>query len=78
MLDRGADPSMTCKADANVTMLHLAIREGAEATAKLLVERGANLHAKDAHGKTPMDMIRKLGPDSLKRLMEEKLASSKE
>ncbi|KAK3343382.1 ankyrin repeat-containing domain protein [Lasiosphaeria hispida] len=74
MLDRGADVSTVCEPDCHSTMLHLAIRHQNEAMAKLLIQRGADLHAQDEFGRTPLQLVEVHGDCNVKELMERKMA----
>lgn len=74
LLDRGVNPSTVCEADAHLTLLHVAIRHRFGDVAKLLVERGADIGARDAFGRTPMRMVEEYGDCGVRTLMEEKMA----
>ena len=75
LLDRGADPNTVCEADGHLSMLHVAIRHRFGAVTRLLVERGADLSAKDALGRTPMNMLEEYGDPTLKTLMEAEMGA---
>jgi len=55
LLDRDADADVTC-GERMVTPLHLAVEARAESIVAQLRARGANLEAKDGHGRTPRDL----------------------
>ena len=74
LLDRGVNPSTVCEADGHSTLLHVAIRHRLGDVARLLVERGADLGARDAFGRTPMRMVDEHGDCGVGKLMEEKMA----
>lgn len=74
LLDRGVNPSTVCEADGHLTLLHVAIRDRFGDVARLLIERGADLRARDAFGRTPMRMVEEYGDCGVRRLMEEKLS----
>lgn len=74
LLDRGVNPSTVCEADGHLTLLHVAIRRRFGDVARLLVERGADLGARDSFGRTPMRMVEEYGDCGVRTLMEEKMA----
>jgi len=51
------------------TLLHIAVAEGMEKVALLLIERGSRLDAKDSTGRTPMDEARERAQRSLATLL---------
>ena len=55
-LDHGAD--VNASDDKGQTALHLSVASAEESIVKLLAARGANLQAKDANGRTPLDVAR--------------------
>ncbi|XP_063781377.1 ankyrin repeat domain-containing protein 53 isoform X2 [Pseudophryne corroboree] len=56
LLQQGADVNAQCK--NNVTALHKAATEGLEDCMAVLVEAGADVHAKDSEGKKPIDLCK--------------------
>ena len=56
LLDAGADPNCQEEDDPHWTPLHFAAKYGDVEIAELLLERGAKLDRRDAHGETPPDM----------------------
>lgn len=60
LLDHGADPDLqTWERNGALTPLHAAVEHGRYEEAKILVERGADLSIRDAHGLTPLERARK-------------------
>jgi ankyrin repeat protein len=53
LIDRGTDPNLP-DAWAGQTPLHWAVRLGHENTARALIERGADVNARDDRGNTPL------------------------
>nr|DBA29499.1 TPA: hypothetical protein GDO54_009722 [Pyxicephalus adspersus] len=56
LLQCGADVNI--QSESKVTPLHQAAREGLEDCLAILVENGANVHAKDVHGYQPIDLCK--------------------
>jgi len=54
LLERGADVNM--KMSADVTLLHLAIEWTHPLLVSLILEHGANVHARDFAGESPRDL----------------------
>ncbi|KIO01817.1 hypothetical protein M404DRAFT_1002774 [Pisolithus tinctorius Marx 270] len=54
LLKHGANPNL--KDDVGLSPLHWAVVRGNRAILRRLVEIGADIHAKDAEGRTPRDM----------------------
>jgi ankyrin repeat protein len=64
LLDVGAKPSQVCKPrgqDMYYTPLHFAVRSNHPAVVRLLVERGADLHATAQMGRTSLHVAAELG-----------------
>ena len=57
LLERGADPNAPIMTPA----LHVAIAQGEDYTATLLIKKGADLDAKDKEGRTPLQNAKRLG-----------------
>jgi hypothetical protein len=66
LLSRGADPNVRAN---GLTPLHLASEYGKIEIARLLIEHGASVEAKDDQGKTPLDVA--LGDDEMIKLLLE-------
>lgn len=70
LLDHGADPNVRC-AEERETSLHVAARRGqSPAVVRLLLERGADVHARRADGSTAWFLARRHGFDELASLLE--------
>ncbi|KIO00062.1 hypothetical protein M404DRAFT_1004177 [Pisolithus tinctorius Marx 270] len=70
LLKHGANPDL--KDDVGLSPLHWAVVRGNRAILRRLVEIGADIHAKDAEGRTPRDMAVELKSfGAWKRSMEE-------
>ena len=55
----------------NVTPLHLASKYGHVKTARMLIERGADLSAQNVHGKTPLHLASEKGQVDIARILIE-------
>jgi ankyrin repeat protein len=70
LLDHGADVNVRC-GPSRETPLHVAVRTQQEAdTVQLLIDRGADINACTAHGRTPLDLARRGGRDEVASLLE--------
>lgn len=70
LLDNKADVNVVCRGDKNWTPLHRAVANRNGRIARLLVERGANLEARDVDGRRPIDLAEKYGDGGMKKLLE--------
>lgn len=71
LLDHGADPSVRSGREQE-TALHVAVRRGQSAgIVRLLLDRGADVHARRADGRTAWVLAERGGFDELKALLEE-------
>ena len=72
LLDHGADPNVR-RSDGglHLTPLHQASRNGAIEIARLLVEHGASVEAKDGGGRTPLDYASGEQRDEIMKLLLE-------
>jgi ankyrin repeat protein len=71
LLDHGADPNVPSGPDRE-SALHAAVRRGqSPRITRLLLDRGADVHARRADGRTPWMLAARSGGDELKALLEE-------
>jgi ankyrin repeat protein len=71
LLDHGADPNVRCGREQE-TSLHVAVRRRQDASiVRLLLERGADVHARRGDGRTAWVLARRAGADELATLLEE-------
>jgi ankyrin repeat protein len=71
LLDHGADPNVPCT-EARETSLHAAVWRGQHPdTVQLLLDRGADVNARRADGRTPWQLARRGGFDRLAALLEQ-------
>lgn len=76
LLDHGADPNVPCDRDLRESSLHTAVRRGQDPRiVELLLEHGADVHARRRDGRTPWLLARRCGFDGLATLLEEAGAS---
>ena len=61
LLKKGADVNVTFPIDSSTTPLHTACAWNQPEIAQILIRNGSELEAKDADGKTPLDMAVELG-----------------
>jgi hypothetical protein len=71
LLDHGADPNIHWQMLDLSTPLHSASIRAGVAMARLLVEHGASVEAKDAHGRTPLDYATEEQHDDIIKLLVE-------
>lgn len=70
LLEHGADPNVACGRERE-TSLHVAVRRGQSADAvRLLLDHGADVHARRADGRTAWVLAERGGFDELKALLE--------
>ena len=69
LLDSGADVNVACRGDRNWTPLHKAVANRNGGIARLLVERGADLEARDADGRRPVDLVEVYGDSGMEGLL---------
>lgn len=70
LLDNGADVNVVCRGDRNWTPLHRAVANRNGRIARLLVQRGANLEARDTDGRRPVDLVETYGDNGVRGLLE--------
>lgn len=71
LLDHGANPDVRCGREVE-TSLHVAVRRRQDASiVRLLLERGADVHARSGDGRTAWDLAWRAGADELVALLEE-------
>lgn len=71
LLDHGADPNVRCGREQE-TSLHVAVRRGqSPRVVRLLLDRGANVHARRADDRTPWILAERGGFDELRMLLEQ-------
>jgi len=70
LLDNAADVNVVCRGDRNWTPLHRAVANRNGRIARLLVQRGADLEARDADGRRPVDLVEIFGDNGMKALLE--------
>lgn len=71
LLEHGADPNVPCGREQE-TALHVAVRRGQGADiVRLLLDHGADVHARRADGRTAWILAERGGFDELKALLEE-------
>lgn len=75
LLDRGADPGALSRNRSGNTALHAALAGRRFETARLLVERGADVNAADAEGWTPVHLAAHSGDEDMVRFLLERGAS---
>lgn len=78
LLDHGADVDVRC-GSARETALHVAVRSRQDAdTVQILIDRGADINARTADGRTPLDLARRGGSDELAAILVNLGAQSSE
>jgi ankyrin repeat protein len=71
LLDHGADPNVVCTRDRHESSLHVAVRRGQHPDiVQRLLDRGADVHARDAAGRTAWMLARRGGFDRVADLLE--------
>jgi ankyrin repeat protein len=74
MVSHGADLTLvSAKPHPHWTPLHLAIGQRNGPAARLLIEAGADVNAKDEHGRRPIELVDVYGDCNVKALLEEKM-----
>jgi ankyrin repeat protein len=72
LLDHGADPNVVCTRERQENSLHVAVRRGQHVDiVRLLLDRRADVHARDGSGRTAWMLGRRGGFDGLVALLEQ-------
>lgn len=72
LLDKGADPNIPANNQFRVTPLHSACAISNIEIARLLIENGADIHARQMHGVTPLHSAAHNGQTKLAKLLIER------
>ena len=71
LLDHGANPNVTDKSQGNATPLILATRIRYVSIAEMLIQKGANVSAKDQFGKSALDYSIERGPQKMVEVLRQ-------
>ncbi len=70
-IDEGHSPKKPCADEDKETPLHIAAQSNAHEVAALLIEKRADINAKDNKGRTPLDFAKLLKAHDVIRLLEQ-------